>query len=392
MNEKKFVAHFVREYIRPTETFIVNQINTLKRNNNFEPILFCKKIRDNHNFSEEDFTIIDLNKSGSSIKENLGKLSYKYFRYLDNVSLEKAIREIKTREVKILHFHYLVDARFYIKVMRRSGLPSVVSVYGYDVSEFTQRYFGLGIHYLKPILDETDYILAMSNDMKNDLVKIGCQESKIIVHYHGINVKRFTNKNKSYAHKGHINILFCGQLTYKKAPLLILKALKIIEEKQMINIPIKLTFIGDGPLRNALQAKIKEYNLESKVNLLGHVLHDSEILLEEYRKADIFVLPSMVAKNDKEGIPGTLIEAMASGLPVISTYHAGIPEIIKSGENGLLIEEGDFFDLAIKICELVKDTELRKRLGLNSMKKTEELTLEIKTRELEEIYTSMSRN
>jgi colanic acid/amylovoran biosynthesis glycosyltransferase len=385
--EEKMVAHFIREYLRPTETFVINQIRALKKNGNFEPTVFCKKIIEDDNTITQDLSIIELCKYGSTIEKILGNISYNYFRKLDDNSVIKTIEELNVRKIKILHFHYLVDARFYIKVIRKSKLPSVISVYGYDVAEFPKRHMGLGLHYLQPVLNEADFILAMSNDMKNDLLKIGCKESKIIVHYHGINVNRFINENKNYAHKNPINILFCGQLTHKKAPLMIIKSLKLIEEKQLLNVPLNLIFVGDGPLRGLLQKEIAENHLRTKVTLLGHIPHSDKRLLEEYRKADIFILPSMVAKNDKEGIPGTLVEAMASGLPVISSRHAGIPEIVKTGENGLLIEEGDCCALANKICKLVNNAELRKKLGLNSLRKAKELTLETKTMELEKIYS-----
>ena len=223
--------------------------------------------------------------------------------------------------------------------------------------------------------------------MKKDLLSLGCPESKIIIHYHGINVSRFIYHSRNFNYQDKpLKILFCGQLTYKKAPHLLIKAIEIISKRNLSNVPFELNIAGDGPLKPEVEKLIKKLGLEKKVNLLGHIPHESELLISEYRKADIFVLPSMTLKNDKEGIPGTLIEAMASSLPVISSYHAGIPEIVKSGENGLLIKEGDFEELALQISRLINDVNLRQTLGINALKTTEKLSLEVKTKELEEIY------
>ena len=89
--------------------------------------------------------------------------------------------------------------------------------------------------------------------------------------------------------------------------------------------------MGDGHLRAKLESLIESFGWRDRVNFLGHVPHNSSRLIEEYMKADIFTLPSVTIKGDKEGIPGTLVEAMANGLPVVSTYHAGIPDLITDG-------------------------------------------------------------
>jgi len=95
----------------------------------------------------------------------------------------------------------------------------------------------------------------------------------------------------------------------------------------------------------------------------GLVKH-GEALNKIISLADVFVHPSVTTKsNDKEGIPGALVEAMSSGLPVISTYHAGIPAVIESGKNGILIEERDDIKLAEHLVDLYQNNEKRKQLG-----------------------------
>ena len=122
----------------------------------------------------------------------------------------------------------------------------------------------------------------------------------------------------------------------------------------------------------------------------GHVKHGKDFL-QVLKNADVFVHPSIIdAKGDKEGIPGTIVQAMASGLPVVATYHAGIPEVIKPGKNGLLIREKDSVQLAEYLNELFSNEKKREFLGSNAMRTAlNELDVRVKTKELELIYKGL---
>jgi colanic acid/amylovoran biosynthesis glycosyltransferase len=110
-------------------------------------------------------------------------------------------------------------------------------------------------------------------------------------------------------------------------------------------------------------------------------------LVEEYQHADIFALPSITLKGDKEGTPGTIVEAMACGLPVISTYHAGIPALITNEQDGLLVKEQDLEGLSQALGRLIEDRVLRERLGRAAVQTTaSRCRLLSRTAELECIY------
>ena len=128
--------------------------------------------------------------------------------------------------------------------------------------------------------------------------------------------------------------------------------------------------------------------LSKHVHFLGALDHLSGAFMREYRNADVFVHPSVVSEtNEKEAIPGAIVEAMATGLPVISTHHAGIPYVIQNGETGLLIDEWDVAALAHSIVGLAEDVNLRQRIGLRARKcAIEKLDLQQKQTELENIY------
>ena len=131
--------------------------------------------------------------------------------------------------------------------------------------------------------------------------------------------------------------------------------------------------------------------MSSYVEMMGKVVYGSIQHFKEFQEADVFIHPSITDKNgDKEGIPGAIVEAMSAGLPVISTYHAGIPYVIENGKTGLLVNEWDVNSLANVILKLTDDYSLRKELGQSGQENAlANLNLNEKERELEKIYGSI---
>jgi colanic acid/amylovoran biosynthesis glycosyltransferase len=380
--EKIKVAHFLRGFLRPTETFIGNQIVSLQR---YQPIAFCHHRIHAHSFPTIHATALleILTPTRRTIEETF----YSMLRRLTRYGAKKLANEVVNSGGRLLHFHYLVEARFFLPVFRLLGLPSVVSGYGWDVSYFPSTKLGYARQYLQPVFREMGLFLAMSEDMKRDLIKLGCPEEKIMVHYFGNEVKRFAFPERQYRKKNELRILFCARLARKKAPDVLLQALKRMEDAQYDNPKWRLVFVGEGPMRRQLESSVSEFGWKDKVEFAGHIPYDDVRFVEEYRKADIYVLPSMTVNGEKEGIPGTLIEAMASGLPCISTYHAGIPSVIDDEKQGKLVREGDIEALAQSMKELMLSHELRGRLGRSAATRAlHTLDLKEKTRELEGIY------
>lgn len=372
----------MRAFMASTETFIGNQIITLRK---YHPVIFCHHRIPNVSYSINNvYCIQELLPQFSRLADNL---SYRVARFLPHMSARVLAEQIKGESVQLLHFHYLVDARFFLSLKRLTQLPSVISVYGYDVSSFPRLFWGYGLCYLKPVFREMDYFIAMSQDMRKDLVTLGCSPDKIIVHYYGTDTRRFAFPEREYIDKDEVTILACGALEIKKAQHLILQALWIMEHQKISSRRFRVKFVGDGPMRPVLEQQVNKYGWQDKVNFLGHVPYRDDRLIEAYRQADIFSLPSITIKGDKEGIPGTIIEAMAAGLPIVSTYHAGIPEIIKSGQDGILVEEGDVEAMARAFADLINDVSLREKLGRSAAKRAvNELDLQQGTARLEGIY------
>ncbi len=133
----------------------------------------------------------------------------------------------------------------------------------------------------------------------------------------------------------------------------------------------RVQIIGDGDLRQVLENQVAERGLQDRVTLLGAQPHEKVRLA--YARASIFVLPCLVAADgDRDGLPVVLLEAMASGLPVVSTSVVGIPELIASERDGLLVPPNDPRALADALARLLVDPDLRDRLARAARAKIEE--------------------
>jgi colanic acid/amylovoran biosynthesis glycosyltransferase len=150
--------------------------------------------------------------------------------------------------------------------------------------------------------------------------------------------------------------------------------------------------IGDGPLRGALEKLVAELGLKESVIL--HGTKDSEFIRQRMAKAHVLILASVTADNgDQEGTPVTLMEAQASGLPVLSTRHSGIPEVVLDGKSGFLVPERDVEALAERLAFLVEHPEVCRELGACGRKHIEaQFDLRQLNRDLVRIYEQTAGN
>jgi glycosyltransferase involved in cell wall biosynthesis len=153
-------------------------------------------------------------------------------------------------------------------------------------------------------------------------------------------------------------VLAVGRLVEKKGFHVLLAACETLRD---LGVEAQFLIVGDGPEADRLRHMIAERQLADRVTLPGKLLPAA--LVEYYRRANLFVMPSCVADNDRDGIPNVLIEAMAMEVPVVSTRVSGIPELVCDGETGLLVEQNDPVGLAEAIARLLHDRQLARRLA-----------------------------
>lgn len=184
------------------------------------------------------------------------------------------------------------------------------------------------------------------------------QRDKVLLAYHGVNLAKFAPAQDATSAALPI-VLSVGRLVEKKGFPHLLRACRALLDR---GYAFRCLIIGEGPERRRLEAHVRSLGLEGVVSLPG--ARTQEELIQEYRRATVLALPCRVLANgDRDGIPNVLVEAMALGLPVVSTAVSGIPELIESGENGLLVPEADDAALASAIELLLQDGALRARLA-----------------------------
>lgn len=232
----------------------------------------------------------------------------------------------------------------------------ITTFHGYDMSTYI---LSNGSDVYRDLFLSGDLFLPISDYWKRKLIKLGCNEKKITVHHMGINLEKFKYSQKKTQHGEPVKILTVGRLVEKKGHEYTIKAIAkaITDHKNVIYL-----IAGDGPLRNKLESLVSELKIKKYIKFLGAVEQDEALRL--YQQAHIFVLHSVTASNgDQEGIPVVLMEAQAVGLPVISSYHSGIPEVIIDGKSGFLVPEKNVNVLAEKIEYLIEHPELWPEMG-----------------------------
>jgi colanic acid/amylovoran/stewartan biosynthesis glycosyltransferase WcaL/AmsK/CpsK len=260
----------------------------------------------------------------------------------------------------IIHCHMGMNGPIGV-MLQEMGVEGriVTTFYGTDMSALP-KIEKWRIAYEK-LFRKGDLFLVEGGHMRDELIKIGCPAHKakvqhIMVDHQAVDFQ----PRKSTLPNGKFTMLHCGRFVEKKGLVYGLKALKTLLPKYP---NLELRVIGDGELYEEIEQYVKTHDLAKHVVLLGYQPHSN--FVEECHRADILLQPSVTAADgDSEGgAPTVLLEAQASGLPIVATHHADIPEVVKDGESGLLSKERDVNDLAEKIECLITDHEFRLTIG-----------------------------
>jgi glycosyltransferase involved in cell wall biosynthesis len=193
----------------------------------------------------------------------------------------------------------------------------------------------------------------------------GAREKLVVIHC-GVDTEFFRPRG-AMVYDGRLEILSVGTLHEVKGQRFLVEACRLLRDE---GVDVSCKLVGDGPDRKALTRQIAAAGLEDRVVLLGR--HDRDGVCELLRSAHVLVAPSVPTKQGKrEGIPIVLMEAMASGVPVVASRISGIPELVEDGVSGLLVPPADARSLASALAGLQADPSMRERLALSGRAKVE---------------------
>ena len=233
----------------------------------------------------------------------------------------------------------------------------ITTFHGIDLSGFVKT---LGDRIYDPLFDKGNLFLPISEFWRNRLIELGCAPEKIIVHRMGIDCGKFAFTPRRLSADGLIQIVTIARLVEKKGVEYGVRAVaKLVKNNR--NIQYKI--VGDGYLREPLERLIQELEVSDTVKLLGW--KQQQEIIEILNDGDILLAPSVTSQKngDQEGIPIVLMEAMAMGLPIISTQHSGIPELVQNNVSGFLVPEQDVEGLTEKLNYLIEHPEIWSKMG-----------------------------
>lgn len=266
---------------------------------------------------------------------------------------EALVRSLKKRKIEVVLAEYGPTGCHILPVCEKLQIPLVVHFHGIDASlksllyEYKDRY--------KAMFEYASFVIVVSRPMQQALTTLGAPEDKLVYNPYGPDEK-FIEVIPTYSEKA---LMCVGRFVDKKAPYYSILAFS----KTLQEYPDAILYMaGEGPLLNVCKNLVKYLKIEENVQFLGVITPDQ--YREKLSTVRAFVQHSITADNgDMEGSPVAIIEAQAAGVPVISTKHAGIPEIVAHGESGWLVEEGDVEGMAKYMKILLEDLHNAKKFG-----------------------------
>ncbi len=258
---------------------------------------------------------------------------------------------------RLLHIYFGHTAVHLLPFMRRWGGPCVVSFHGMDAKTREDRpaYAVL----LREVFSRARLVLARSEALGARLGELGCPSDKLRLNRTGIPVEEFAPVNRDPPADGAWHIVQACRLIEKKG---LPTALRAFACFAATHPQARFTIAGEGPLRTELEKLTGELGIGARVHFAGFLDHGA--LRALYGAAHVFLHPSRTTlSQDREGIPNAMLEAMATGLPVVATRHSGIPEAVCDGVSGILVQEDDDAGAANALEQIAAKPDLWRRMG-----------------------------
>lgn len=292
---------------------------------------------------------------------------------------------IQKNKYDLSHSFFTVPCGFVsFLINKKYRIPYIISLRGSDVPGYSDRFVFL-YKIIKPLIKiiwkNSFAVISNSQGLRELALKTNPKQAIGII-YNGIDISDFVPKSEKRPADKVIITTGASRVTDRKGIDYLIRAIKILDQKYP-NIHLKA--LGDGNAKANLENLAKELGLEKKVEFIGRIPRENTA--PYYQEAGIFVLPSF-----NEGMSNAMLEALASGLPLIATNTGGTSELVEEGVNGLVIKTKDVQDLADKIEILMKDEDLRKKMGEASRRKAEAMSWEKVAKEYIELYNKIFNN
>jgi colanic acid/amylovoran biosynthesis glycosyltransferase len=351
---KPVVASFCTYFLKAEMLHIYRQITSLRQVETF----VITKFRENPELYP--FRDLELLETPKTNPVRRGQLKYlaRAPALMYRGEFEVIRRVLLRRDPDLMHVYFGNTGVHLLPLIERWDRPCVVSFHGMDVQRReTERGYEAN---LRNLLRAVPLVLVRSRSIAERLMELDCDPQKIRLNRTGIPLKGFPYVLRSVPAEDAWTIVQACRLVPKKG---LATALLAFARFAKSFPKSKFLIAGDGPLLRELEELVQQLELQKAVVFLGFL--GQAQLRELYEKAHIFMHPSeLPPDSNQEGVPNSMLEAMASGLPVVATRHGGIPEAVTEGVNGLLVSERDDEGLTRSLLTIVRDPVRWKAMGL----------------------------
>jgi colanic acid/amylovoran biosynthesis glycosyltransferase len=375
--DRPVVASYCATFLKPEMLHIYRQITALER---VRALVIAQKRENAERFPFDPLTVVP--------KPATHFLRRIWFRQIRDVpwmisrgETAQLQRALDAADARLLHIYFGHIAVHLLPLIEQSQRPSVVSFHGADVGVDLDKpaYRAAAVR----MLGAVRLVLVRSESLREALVRLGCSSEKIRIQRTGIPLDDFAFQARSWPTDGAWQFLQACRLIGKKGLQTSLRAFAEFARKHPQS---HFTIAGDGPLLADLRKTTVDLGISDRVTFSGFVTQAE--LRELFYRSHIFLHPSETAADgNQEGVPNSMLEAMASGLPVFAANHGGIPEAIEDGVSGVLVAERDATALAHALVAAVEDLEVLSRIakgGADSV--AEKFEQRAQVRQLEQHY------
>jgi len=353
--------------------------------------VFCQRTTNLDLFPVEH--IYSLSKTAYGFQKFLRKAQLKSWQVAwHRKRLSKVIRE---NRYDIVHSHFGHFGWNDMLLSPAKKHKHVVTFYGADVTMLPQTHPVWKQRY-KELFSEVDRVLCEGSFMADRVKDLGCDPAKVTVHHLGVNVDAIEFRPRQWNGKDRLNILMASSFREKKGIPYAIKALGMLAK----DLDLQITIIGEASAspgsqreKEKILATVRKAGLTDKVNLLGNQPY--AVLMKEAYKNHLFVSTSVTASDgDTEGgAPVSLIDMAATGMPIVSSFHCDIPEVILHGETGRLAKEKDIDDIYRQLKWYVDNQDSWQALLQKGRKRMEEeYNAGIQGQRLFEMYNKLLRS
>ncbi|HWM25329.1 MAG TPA: glycosyltransferase [Chthoniobacterales bacterium] len=375
--EGPVVACYCATFLKPEMLHIYRQITSLTR---VTPVVIAQKREEAERYPFERITLV-----GKPALHFARRFWFKQIQAapwrISSGETRTLIRVLEDARAQLLHIFFGHIAVHLLPLIRAWEKPSVVSFHGADVMVDLEKPAYRAA--TKEMLEAVRLVLVRSESLGRALIEIGCAPEKIRIQRTGIPVEEIPFLTRARPTDGAWKFVQACRLIEKKGLQTSLLAFAKFAKRYPES---SFTIAGEGPLQAELESRARELGVGGKVSFPGFVSQPE--LRELFYGSHIFLHPSeRGADGNQEGVPNSMLEAMASGLPVFATEHGGIPEAVEHGKSGILVGEGHHEALADALLEAVAQPDqltAMARNGADSVRQKFEQSAQ--TRQLEDYY------